>query len=40
MTGKLILEDKTEVLGESFGAKIPSAGEVVFATGMMGYPES
>jgi len=40
MTGKLILEDKTEILGESFGAKIPSAGEVVFATGMMGYPES
>ena len=40
MTGKLILEDKTEVLGESFGAKTSSAGEVVFATGMMGYPES
>jgi len=40
MTGKLILEDKTEILGESFGANTPSAGEVVFATGMMGYPES
>jgi carbamoyl-phosphate synthase small subunit len=40
MTGKLILEDKTEVLGESFGAQTPNAGEVVFATGMMGYPES
>jgi carbamoyl-phosphate synthase small subunit len=40
MTGKLILEDKTEIIGESFGANIASAGEVVFATGMMGYPES
>ena len=40
MIGKLILEDKTEIVGESFGAEISSAGEVVFATGMMGYPES
>jgi len=40
MTGKLILEDKTEIKGISFGAEMPSAGEVVFATGMMGYPES
>lgn len=40
MTGRLILEDKTEILGESFGANASSAGEVVFATGMMGYPES
>jgi carbamoyl-phosphate synthase small subunit len=40
MTGKLILEDKTEMVGESFGAETATAGEVVFATGMMGYPES
>jgi carbamoyl-phosphate synthase small subunit len=40
MTGKLILEDKTEISGESFGAEMAAAGEVVFATGMMGYPES
>lgn len=40
MTGKLILEDKTEISGISFGASTSSAGEVVFATGMMGYPES
>ena len=40
MTGKLILEDKTEIIGESFGGNKAYAGEVVFATGMMGYPES
>jgi carbamoyl-phosphate synthase small subunit len=40
MNGKLILEDKTEITGESFGANTGMAGEVVFATGMMGYPES
>jgi len=40
MTGKLILEDKTQIIGESFGAETPMAGEVVFATGMVGYPES
>jgi carbamoyl-phosphate synthase small subunit len=37
---KLILEDKTVYEGKSFGADISSAGEVVFNTGMMGYPES
>ncbi len=40
MNGTLILEDKTEISGVSFGAQKASAGEVVFATGMMGYPES
>jgi carbamoyl-phosphate synthase small subunit len=40
MTGKLILEDKTEFIGESFGAEKSMAGEVVFSTGMVGYPES
>lgn len=38
--GKLILEDGTEILGESFGADLNSSGEVVFNTGMAGYPES
>lgn len=40
MVGKLILEDKSEFSGESFGATNSVAGEVVFATGMTGYPES
>jgi carbamoyl-phosphate synthase small subunit len=37
---KLILKDGTEFEGTSFGAETSSAGEVVFNTGMMGYPES
>lgn len=40
MIGKLILSDGTVFLGESFGADINSSGEVVFNTGMVGYPES
>ncbi len=36
----LILKDGTRLSGESFGAPVASAGEVVFNTGMMGYPES
>jgi carbamoyl-phosphate synthase small subunit len=40
MIGKLQLEDTTEYIGRSFGAQIGIAGEVVFSTGMMGYPES
>lgn len=40
MNGKLILEDKSEFIGKSFGAEKSIAGEVVFSTGMMGYPES
>ena len=36
----LILEDGTEFCGWSFGAPQPAAGEVVFNTGMVGYPES
>lgn len=39
-TATLILKDGTRFTGESFGADIASAGEVVFNTGMMGYPES
>jgi len=36
----LALKDGTIFEGESFGADISSSGEVVFNTGMMGYPES
>ena len=36
----LVLKDGTKLQGKSFGADISSAGEVVFNTGMMGYPES
>ncbi len=37
---KLILKDGTEYAGKNFGADISAAGEVVFATGMTGYPEA
>ncbi len=37
---KLILEDGTELTGWSFGHPGAAAGEVVFTTGMVGYPES
>lgn len=40
MTAKLVFEDGTVFEGISYGAEISRAGEVVFATGMMGYPES
>ncbi|MDD4318701.1 MAG: glutamine-hydrolyzing carbamoyl-phosphate synthase small subunit [Candidatus Peribacteraceae bacterium] len=36
----LILSDGTTFKGESFGAKVDTDGEVVFNTGMAGYPES
>lgn len=36
----LLLKDGTRFCGQSFGAKIESEGEVVFQTGMVGYPES
>lgn len=39
-TGKLILKDGTEISGVSFGREKSAAGEVVFNTGMVGYPES
>lgn len=38
--GKLILEDGSIFEGKSFGAEQAMAGEVVFSTGMVGYPES
>lgn len=40
MIGKLIFEDKTQFEGTVFGAEKSTSGEVVFSTGMMGYPES
>lgn len=40
MKAKLILSDKTSFEGESFGANLNTSGEVVFNTGMVGYPES
>ena len=37
---KLTLEDGTVFMGKSFGSEKAVAGEVVFYTGMTGYPES
>lgn len=37
---KLVLQDGTVFHGKSFGAEISAPGEVVFNTGMVGYPES
>ncbi|HEX4205121.1 MAG TPA: glutamine-hydrolyzing carbamoyl-phosphate synthase small subunit [Ktedonobacteraceae bacterium] len=38
--GALVLEDGTRFEGVSFGYESPTAGEVVFCTGMVGYPEA
>jgi carbamoyl-phosphate synthase small subunit len=38
--GVLILENGMEFHGRSFGASVSRAGEVVFNTGMVGYPEA
>ncbi|MEI8129998.1 MAG: glutamine-hydrolyzing carbamoyl-phosphate synthase small subunit [bacterium] len=40
MNAKLIFKDKSEYEGKSFGADTAVSGEVVFATGMVGYPEA
>ncbi len=37
---KLIFKDKSTYEGKSFGADTSVSGEVVFATGMVGYPEA
>lgn len=37
---RLVLSDGTTFEGTSFGAAVDSSGEVVFNTGMVGYPES
>lgn len=36
----LILEDGTSFTGRAFGAETDAEGEVVFSTGMVGYPET
>lgn len=40
MIGRLTFKDGTTFSGESFGSPISTAGEAVFTTGMVGYPES
>ena len=40
LKGKLILEDGSVFYGSSFGSPQSSPGEVVFNTGMVGYPET
>ena len=40
MFGKLILKDGTTLTGNSFGYEKACSGELVFSTGMVGYPES
>ena len=37
---RLVLHDGSVFSGKSFGAPVSAAGEVVFNTGMVGYPES
>jgi len=37
--GELVLSDGTVIKGFSFGARSSMSGEVVFNTGMVGYPE-
>jgi len=39
-SAKLILEDDSEFIGNSFGYQGNTNGEVVFNTGMVGYPET
>ncbi|XP_025986539.1 CAD protein isoform X1 [Solenopsis invicta] len=36
----LLLEDGSVFVGKRFGAEVPVDGEIVFQTGMIGYPES
>ncbi len=40
MSASLLLSDGTVFEGEPFGATVDTDGEVVFSTGMVGYPES
>lgn len=39
-TARLVFKDKTEYSAVSYGAETSVSGEVVFATGMVGYPEA
>ena len=36
----LVLEDGSTYRGDAFGAPVRAHGEVVFTTGMVGYPEA
>src|SRR5438128_1430787 len=38
--GRLLLEDGSVFMGSPFGFPAPVSGEVVFNTGMVGYPET
>ncbi|XP_077148058.1 multifunctional protein CAD isoform X1 [Ranitomeya variabilis] len=40
LQAELLLEDGTRLTGHMFGAEVPVSGEVVFQTGMVGYPEA
>ena len=40
LRGRLVLKDGAVFEGRVFGADVPCAGEVVFTTGMVGYPEA
>ena len=40
LVGTLFLEDGTRFDGAGFGAEVERVGEVVFTTGMVGYPEA
>jgi len=40
MKAVLILENGAQFVGKHFGAHTNTSGEVVFQTGMVGYPES
>lgn len=40
LEGALQLEDGTEIIGNSIGSSSFASGEVVFTTGMVGYPEA
>lgn len=40
MAGRLIFKNGLTFEGKNFGAPVSLAGELVFSTGMMGYPES
>lgn len=40
LPARLVLEEGTQFLGECFGAPMSTSGEVVFTTGMVGYPET
>lgn len=40
MRGQLVFKDGTKFAGDTFGKDVSVSGELVFTTGMVGYPES